>query len=160
MAVETDLVPHLSFELPVYWSPYDYGKHNLKFRTFSIIPKFRYWLSPYNDGFFFDVHGGFAYYNIAFNKDRRYQDHNGNTPAIGGGIGAGYRFRLRNPRWKIETVIGFGAYSLDYDIFSYSKAGLLTDRKKRTFYGIDNVAVSISYEFYLRPKEKKGGGAK
>lgn len=159
LAFEIDILPHWSFELPVYWSPYDYGKRTLKFRTFSIIPKFRYWTSADNDGFFLDIHGGFAYYNIALAGGKRYQDHDGNTPALGGGIGAGYRFRLPDPRWKIEVALGAGVYALDYDVFDNVRNGLVIDRRKRTFWGIDNFAVSLSYEFYVRPrcKQKKGG---
>lgn len=158
-AVEVDILPHFSFELPVYWSPYDYGKRTLKFRTFSAMPKFRYWPSADNDGFFVDIHGGFAYYNVALGGDKRYQDHDGDTPALGGGIGLGYRFRLPGaPRWKIELALGAGVYALDYDIFENTRNGLITDRRQRTFFGIDNFAVSLCYEFYVRPRSDRKGG--
>lgn len=157
-ALEVDILPHWSFELPVYWSPYDYGKRTLKFRTFAVVPKFRYWFSPDNDGFFADIHGGIAWYNVALGKSRRYQDHDGDTPAIGGGIGLGYRFRLPGTdRWKLEVAAGAGVYALDYDIFDNTANGMRTERRRRTFFGIDNLAVSISYEFYARPGKKKGG---
>lgn len=160
-AVEIDILPHFSFELPVYWSPYDYGKRTLKFRTFSAMPKFRYWPSADNDGFFVDIHGGFAYYNVALGGDKRYQDHDGDTPALGGGIGLGYRFRLPGaPRWKIELALGAGVYALDYDIFENTRNGLITDRRRRTFFGIDNFAVSLCYEFYVRPRSDRKGGAR
>lgn len=159
VAAEIDIIPHFSFELPIYWSPYNYGKRTLKFRTFSIIPKFRYYPSPDNDGLFFDVHAGFAYYNVALDGNHRYQDHNGKTPALGGGIGVGYRFRLpQSPRWKIEVALGAGFYGLDYDVFKNGRNGLIVDRVQRTFFGIDNFAVSLSYEFYVRPRNKQKKG--
>lgn len=158
VAAEIDILPHWGFELPVYWSPYDYGKRTLKFRTFAVVPKFRYWPSPDNDGMFFDIHLGIAYYNVALSGTHRYQDHDGKTPALGGGVGLGYRFRFSNiPRLKLEVAIGAGVYALDYDVFRNERNGLVVDRVKRTFFGIDNFAVSLSYEFYIRPRKSEKG---
>lgn len=158
LAVEFDLAKHWSFALPVYWSPYDYGKQTLKFRTLAFVPEFRYWVKPDNTGFFLNAHFGLAYYNYAKNGDYRYQDHDGKTPAIGGGIGLGYRFYFcRNHHWTMEAAIGAGIYKLDYDIFQNTNPtshGYLLRREKRTFYGIDQAAFTISYSFGLR---KKGG---
>ena len=86
VAVEIDLAKHWSFTLPVYYSAWDYFKTTIKFRTAAIQPEFRYWLSEENDGFFAGAHFGLAYYNLAFDGDYRYQDHNRETPAIGGGV--------------------------------------------------------------------------
>lgn len=65
----------------------------------------------------------------------------------------GYRFALpRDPRWKFEAALGYGIYRLDYDIFENGANGPLVDRRKRTFYGIDNVAFSICYTFDVKRK--------
>lgn len=45
VAAEIDLAKHWSFTLPVYYSAWDYFKTTIKFRTFSVQPEFRYWLS-------------------------------------------------------------------------------------------------------------------
>lgn len=158
VAGEIDIAPHFSASLSIYYSGFNYFTRTLKFRTFAVMPEFRYWPQAKNDGFFAGAHFGLAYYNMALKKEYRYQDHDGNTPAIGGGISIGYRFVLpRNPRWKFEASVGAGIYRLDYDIFINRTNGLLMDRKKRTFYGLDNVAFSICYTF---PVRKKGGGGK
>lgn len=164
-AVEVDLAKHWSFSLPVYWSPYNYGTETLKFRTLAFIPEFRFWPKADNTGFFVNAHFGLAYYNYAKNGEYRYQDHEGKTPAIGGGIGLGYRFYFcRNHHWSMEVAVGAGIYKLDYDIFLNRKninAGYLVGREQRTFYGIDQAAVTFSYSFGLnRKKAAQEGGDK
>ena len=157
-AVEIDLMQHLSLTLPIYYSAWDYFKSTIKFRTFAVQPEFRYWLSEENDGFFAGAHFGLAYYNFAFDGDYRYQDHNRETPAIGGGVSIGYRLPIsKNNRWRVEFSLGAGVYSNHYDKFHNTpgtKDGLMIESLKNTYWGIDQVAVSFSYSFDLK---KKGG---
>ena len=159
IALEWDLARHWSFAVPVYWSPYNYGKQTLKFRTLAVVPEFRYWPKAENMGFFINAHFGMAYYNYAKGGAYRYQDHDGKTPALGGGLGIGYRFYFcRNHHWSMEVAVGGGAYWLDYDIFENTpstKYGHLLGRKKRMFYGVDQAAFTISYSFGLRKKSKE-----
>lgn len=160
VAVEFDIAEHVSFALPVYWSPYNYGTQTLKFRTLTFMPELRWWARPDNMGFFLNAHFGLAYYNFATKGEHRYQDHDGTTPAVGGGIGLGYRFYFcRNRHWTMEVALGGGVYHLDYDIFLNKhniNSGYLIGRRKRTFYCLDQAALTFSYSFGLRKK----GGAK
>ena len=157
-AVEIDLAKHWSFTLPVYYSAWDYFKTTIKFRTFAIQPEIRYWLSEDNDGFFAGAHLGWAYYNFAFDGDYRYQDHNRETPALGGGMSIGYRLPVtKNNRWRLEFSLGAGVYPLHYDKFHNTpdtKDGLMTESIKKTYWGIDQAAVSLAYTLDLK---KKGG---
>ena len=158
VAAEIDLAKHWSFTLPIYYSAWDYFKTTIKFRTAAIQPEFRYWLSEENDGFFAGAHFGLAYYNLAFDGDYRYQDHNRETPAIGGGVSIGYRLPIsKNNRWRVEFSLGAGVYSNYYDKFYNTpdtKDGLMVESVKKTYWGIDQAAVSFSYSFDLK---KKGG---
>ena len=158
VAAEIDLVKHWSFTLPVYYSAWDYFKSTIKFRTFAVQPEFRSWLSEENDGFFAGAHFGLAYYNFAFDGDYRYQDHDRETPAIGGGVSIGYRLPIsKNNRWRVEFSLGAGIYSRHYDKFHNTprtKDGLMIESIKKTYWGIDQAAVSFSYMFDLK---KKGG---
>lgn len=157
-AVEIDLAKHWSFTLPVYYSAWNYFTQPIKFRTLAFQPEFRYWLSEKNDGFFAGAHFGLAYYNVAVHGDYRYQDHDRNSPALGGGINIGYRLPLSaDRRWRVEFSLGGGAYSLYYDKFyntPSTKDGLLIESVKKTYWGIDQMAISFSYTFDLK---KKGG---
>ncbi len=158
VGVEIDLTKHWSFTLPVYYSAWDYFKSTIKFRTFAVQPEFRYWLSEENDGFFAGAHFGLTYYNFAFDGDYRYQDHNRETPAIGGGVSIGYRLPIsKNNRWRVEFSLGAGIYSNHYDKFHNTprtKDGLMIESIMKTYWGIDQAAVSFSYSFDLK---KKGG---
>lgn len=157
-AVEVDLFNHCSITLPVYYSAWDYFKTTIKFRTLSVQPELRYWIKECNDGLFAGAHFGLSYYNIALDGDYRYQDHNRETPALGGGVSFGYRFPIsRNGRWKAEFSLGAGVYPVHYDKFNNTpntKDGLMVSSHKKTYIGLDQANASITYAFDLK---KKGG---
>ena len=153
--VEVDLAPHWSFTLPVYYSAWDYFKSTIKFRTFAVQPEFRYWFSENNYKFFIGAHFGYAQYNIAVDGNYRYQDHDGKSPALGGGVSVGYRMPIsKNDKWHIEFTLGAGAYRLHYDRFYNVNNGKLMDTHKKTYCGVDNAAVNISYRFNLNKRKK------
>ncbi len=156
-AVEIDICRHWSFHLPVYYSAWDYFSSTIKFRTFTVQPEVRYWYSDRNDGWFTGAHFGLAYYNIATDGAYRTQDHDGKSPALGGGIAVGYRLPIsRNHRWKMEFSIGAGAYRLHHDKFHNAPNGLLASTERKTYIGIDQASVSFCYTFDLKGK----GGAR
>lgn len=156
VAAEYDFSKHWSVSLPVYYSGFNYFRSDVKFRTFSVVPEVRYWLTSKDKGMFINAHAGLAYFDYAKGGDYRYQDHNRKTPALGGGIGFGWRFPLGNDsRWSMEAGVGAGIYHLDYDVFLNRHNGLIVERKKRTFFGIDQAALSLVYNF---GKTGKGGG--
>lgn len=168
-AVEVDIIENLSIALPVYWSGWDYaGINNLKFRTLMIQPEVRYYI-PKTNGLYVGAHFGMGYWNFALGDYAskigldhmdgwRYQDHKGESPAIGGGISVGYALQFRkNPRWGMEFAVGAGAYDAKYDVFYNEANGPYHERGARTtFIGIDNAAISFTYKFDL----KKANSAK
>lgn len=160
IALEYDVIPHLSVALPFYYSGgLDYFKETVKFRGIVIQPEVRYypWLQDGdNGGFYVGAHLGLGWYNFALDGDYRIQDHKGRRPAWGGGLGVGYTLQFRkNPRWGMEFALGAGVYDAKYDMFfneangPYFKQGI-----RKTWFGIDNAAVSFTYRFDLK---KKGG---
>ena len=157
-AVEFDLAKHWSLTLPVYYSAWNYVKTTIKFRTLAVQPELRYWFNKNNDRFFIGAHFGYAQYNVAVDGDYRYQDHNRETPAMGGGLSLGYRLPISdNNRWRLEFSLGAGYYPLHYDKFHNTpntKDGLLIESIKKDYWGIDQAAVTFSYSFDLK---KKGG---
>lgn len=152
-AAELDIAPHFSVNLPIYYSGFNYFTTKLKFRTFSVVPEIRYWPKADNTGFFVNAHLGMSLYNYAKGGDWRYQDYKGHTPALGGGVGLGYRFYFcKNKRWTMEAAVGAGVYKLDYSIFQNFTDGLIVGRRQRTFFGIDQAALSFAYSFGLNRK--------
>lgn len=151
IAVELDIAKHWSATLPVYWSSWNYLKSSRKFRTFALQPEVRYWLSENNEGWFGGAHFGLAWFNLALSGNKyRFQDHDGSSPAIGGGIAVGYRMPISaNKHWHLEFTVGAGAYSINYDKFHNEPNGLLIDTTKKTYIGLDQAAVTVSYSFNL-----------
>lgn len=161
LAVEADFAPHWSVTLPVYYCAVDYFKSTIKFRNFTVQPELRYWPNAkgYNHGFFMGAHFGLMYYNFAIDGPYRYQDRRGRTPAIGGGLALGYRKAIsKNQRWHIEFTAGVGVYPLDYDVFENTpnyKEGQWVRRNKKTWWGLDQAAITLSYNFPLKKYERK-----
>lgn len=153
-AVEYDLASHWSVALPIYYSGWDYFSSKLKFRTFSVVPEIRYWPRNDNMGFYVNGHLGLNQFNYAKGGEWRYQTYKGHTPALGGGVGVGYRWYFcKNHRWTMEASLGCGVYHLDYSIFQNIPNGLIVGRRKRTFFGIDQAALSFAYSFGVKRKE-------
>ena len=155
IGAEVDLAKHWSFAVPVYYSALNYFTSTIKFRTLAVQPEFRYWFKEDNQRFFVGAHFGYAQYNVAVDGDYRIQDHNGTSPALGGGISVGYRMPIsKNNRWHIEFTLGAGVYGLHYDKFYNVNNGKLVDTYRKTYWGIDNAAVNISYRFDLKKRKK------
>lgn len=146
--VELRLAMHWSVNMPVQYSAWNYGTSRRKFRTLSFFPGARYWLSPDNNGVFFGAHFGIAQYNVATKIRDRIQDHNGHNPALGGGLSVGYRLPLKkNDHWNFEINAGAGIYALYFDRFHNEKNGLRTSTERRTFWGLDQLSLSVAYRF-------------
>lgn len=155
-AFEIDLAPHWSFAVPIYYSGFNYFTSKVKFRTFSVVPEFRWWPRKDNMGFFLNAHLGLNQFNYAKGGEWRYQTYHGHSPALGGGIGLGYRWYFcKNHRWSMEAAVGAGVYHLDYSIFENIHNGLIVGRRIRTFFGIDQAALSFAYSFGVERKEVK-----
>lgn len=148
-AVEVDLTRNLSVHVPVYYSALNYFTSTIKFRTFALQPELR-WNFTRPAGLFAGAHFGMAYFNLAVDGNWRIQTHNGNEPLIGGGLSLGYRLPIsRDRRWNVEFCIGAGAYRFNYDKFYNEPNGALAGSVSRTWFGVDNAAISFSYSFDL-----------
>jgi hypothetical protein len=121
-----------------------------------VQPELRYWFNESNQKFFVGAHFGYAQYNLAIEGDYRYQDHNGKSPLLGGGISLGYRMPMsKNNRWHVEFAIGAGVYNLHYDRFYNVDNGKLVDTYHKIYWGIDNAAINISYNIDLKKRKEK-----
>jgi hypothetical protein len=156
IGIEADLAKHWSLAIPIYYSAWNYFSPTIKFRTLGVQPEVRYWFKENNTGLFLGAHLGVASYNIATDGLTRFQDHNGKSPAWGGGISVGYRMPLskKHPNWKVEFTVGAGAYALYYDKFYNLEDGRLFDSRRRTYFGVDNAAINISYRFNLNKRKR------
>lgn len=156
LAVEIDIIENLSFNLPVYYSGWDYGKNTLKFRTLTIQPEFRYYI-PKAKGFYCGIHGGLAHFNFALDGDWRYQNHKGEKLVYGGGLGIGWAFPFgKDTGWGMEIAVGGGMYHVNYDVFYNEFNGPYYKRDLHmNFIGVDQASISIKYRFDFKKAGKK-----
>lgn len=151
---------HISINLPIYYSAVDYFSETSNFRIFSIQPEFRYWIprTGVNNtrGLFVGAHLGISYFNFAWDGEYRYQDHQGTSPAWGGGIGLGYALPLTlNNDWFIELSVGAGVYDIYYDRFYNVHNGKYVDTTRKVYWGLDQLTLSIAYRIDLFKYRKR-----
>ncbi len=157
-AAEVGITEHLTFHMPVYYSAVNYFSRTVKFRSLAVQPELRYYI-PKVDGLFAGAHMSVASFNLAADGAYRLQDQGGDTPLLGGGVSVGYRLQFRAaPRWGVEFAVGAGAYRFDYDRFVNEPNGPYVDTVNRTYIGIDNLSVSITYDFELGKVKKNREG--
>ena len=157
IAAEVDFAPHWSVAIPFYYSGgFDYFKETLKFRGIVVQPEVRYY-TRLNEGFFIGAHAGLGWYNFALDGEYRIQDHRGRRPAIGGGLGIGYKVPFKkHPHWGMEFSVGAGIYDVKYDIFYNEPNGAYAEYGIHdTFIGVDNAAISFTYRFPLKKEGRK-----
>ena len=146
-AVEVQPLDHWSASLPAYYTALDWFSETIKFRVLGFQPELRYWTGKEMNGLFFNAHATFAYYNVAWGGDYRYQDHARKTPAFGGGVGVGYKIPLDEDKtpWGIEFGIGGGVLPLHYDYYYNIRGGRLAGEDSHTYFGVDQAFVSFTY---------------
>jgi hypothetical protein len=149
LAVEYCCNDHWTVSLPFYYGALDYFTSRVKLRTLTVQPEVRYY-AQLDEGLFVGLHAGLCYYNLAIGGTTRFQDHDGNTPAVGGGFTAGYILPLgKSGRWNVEFSVGAGVYHLRYDKFYNYKNGPHYATKTETDLYVDHLAASFSYTFDL-----------
>ena len=169
-AFEYDFSPHWSLSVPIYYSAVNYFTYKVKFRTAAIQPEIRYWFGEngYDDigvlsgiaarpkvNAYIGAHFSIAHYNYALGGDYRRQDHEGKTPAYGGGVSAGVRVPLGHTgKWFMEFTGGVGYYHLYYDKFINVPNGCEVSSTKKNFFCVDNLAVTVSYRLKVKKKAK------
>lgn len=149
LALEFEMGRHLSFSLPVYYSAADWFRVRNKFRVFATQPELRLWFRDDFSGPFFAAHGTAGFYNIAIEtKEFRIQDHDGRTPAYGGGFNFGWKFRLdrkRADRLGLEISVGAGYLRLNYDLFYNEENGRYSTTKVQDYFGPDHASFTLTY---------------
>lgn len=151
LGVEFEIGEHMSFSLPVIYSALNWFTENTKFRSLGTQPELRFWLFDDFHGPFLAVHGTLGYYNVALPSwQYRIQDRDGRTPAYGGGLNAGWKFRLdRNKadRWGLEISLGYGYLHLDFDRFENYDNGPYASSGIEDYLGPDHASVALTYRF-------------
>lgn len=146
VSVEVGYAKHYSFELLGTFSPWDYGRETLQFRTALLQPEFRYWFSEGWTRHFVGLHAHLGWYNIAPGGKVRYQDHNGNSPLVGVGLSYGYVVPFTS-HWGAEFSVGAGYAYLSYDKFYNIHNGAQFGTGEKHYFGLTKLGASVYYRF-------------
>ena len=140
VAAEYRFADHWSVDVPVYYSAWTTAR-TYRFRTFSVQPSVRYWLSPDWKGHFFGVHLTAGQFNIATNEKTRYQDADG---MYGAGLDYGYALKFTE-NWGMEFNIGAGLIHTRYNAYYNIDNGECYDTRIKNYWGITRCGISIIY---------------
>ena len=147
--IDVALSERISIGTPVYYSPWFAGNRHAV-RVLGFQPEVRWWsgrgvsgAGERQTGHFLGAHATVAWYNVKWG-DMRYQDRG--RPALGAGVSYGYRLMLTEG-WGMEFTLGAGVVNTRYDRFYNTKNGRLADTRQTTYFGIDNLGVSVSYSW-------------
>lgn len=151
LGYESVFAEHWSLGIMGYYSALDWFQPTVKFRILGAQPELRFW--PTNK-FFVGTHLNFGWYNVAWNKEYRYQDYKQGTPAYGIGVLTGLKVPLTSipdTPWGIELTIGVGVMPLHYDIYYNVPNGRWAGEDSMTYWGIDQASVTITYRVGRKP---------
>ncbi len=150
LGIEISPFSHWSFDLPVWYSPYNITPER-KLRLLAVQPEIRWWSKEAMKGHFIGLHTHVAGFNVAINDHGRYQDPN--HALWGMGISYGYAVDIgKMKRWTLECNIGAGFAEFDYDVYRNWKNGPKFRSGSDWYWGITRGGVSISYKWYKQRK--------
>lgn len=154
LGLEVQMGRRWSLDLPVYYSPYDLTPRR-KLRLLAAQPALRYWpRGAMRRGFFAEVHGTVAGFNIAVNDRGRYQDPE--RAAWGLGLGGGWGTLLGpRGRWALQCNLGLGFIRYRYHDFENRPHGALRHEGRGTWWGPTRAAVAIAYQWPMAKKARK-----
>lgn len=150
LGVEFSFGRGFSLDLPFYYSPYDITS-KFRVRVLGTQPELRYWLRRDRPGagHFFGLNGTVAGFNISFPRTDRFQDPE--RALWGMGVSYGYALNFgKNRHWGVEFNLGAGYMNYHLDTFGNVKNGALLDTRKKNYWGITRVGLSLAYKFWSR----------
>lgn len=166
LGVEVAVGDRSSLQLFYGWNPWR-GYHGRKsLRHWSLMPEYRYWLTPRKDGesqrrvfepgWFTGVHLVGGEYNVGgvkfplglfpFLHDNRYEGW-----YAGGGLTLGHLWRL-SERWNLEAAIGVGYIHFKYDKYENVVCGRDLGSGHYNYVGPTKLALNIAYSLGRKVK--------
>lgn len=148
LAVEVELWPHVSIDVPVWYSPYDITDR-LRLRLLATQPEVRYWPTKAGEGWFCGVHTHIVGFDVSTPSTDRYQDPN--HALWGVGISGGWAKNFgREKQWTIEFNLGVGYANYKYDVYRNWHNGVRFDSGSGHYWGVTRAGISIGYKWYLK----------
>lgn len=143
IGAEYGFADHYSLDLSVIYSPYTVAR-DYRLRFLGVQPEFRYWLDTPMKGHFFGAHLNIGAFNIAVDKEKRYQSPDG---FYGAGISYGYTLPFAR-HWAAEFTAGLGYVFTKFDTYYNIPNGACFEKgTPYNYWGLTKVGVSLVYRF-------------
>lgn len=149
LGLEIGLNKHSTLDLLAAYHPWKRKgslTDNKKFVHNLFRAGYRYWFCERYNGHYLGAGAIYTNYNVGsytipgfIKKEYRYEGH-----AYGAEINYGYNFML-GKRWGLELGIGVGVLRFDYDRFDCEACDRDPEKRKNTYVGPTNAAISIVY---------------
>ena len=157
IGLEVRIGPRSTFQTFYGINPWKFSDTK-KWRHWSLMPEYRYWLNkekaPFLLGWFTGVHALGGEFNVGgvtmpfgmmkWLKDNRYEGW-----YIGGGLTLGHAWRL-NDRWRLEAAVGVGYIRFKYDRYVNEVCGNFINSDTYDYIGPTKLALNIAYNFGKR----------
>lgn len=145
LGIEYSFGAHYSIDIPLIYSPYTVAR-SYRLRFLAIQPEFRYWLKRPTQGHFFGAHLNIGAFNVAVDKQKRYQSPDG---FYGAGLSYGYTLPFAR-HWAAEFTLGAGYIYTQYDTYYNIPNGARFEKGKNYHYwGLTKVGINLVYRFNL-----------
>ncbi|MDE6267691.1 MAG: DUF3575 domain-containing protein [Muribaculaceae bacterium] len=140
LAYEIEVAQHLTVEIPVAWSLWDWKPDN-GLRTVALQPGVKYHFGEIADGHAVGADVAVAWFNMRHDQ-HRYQD----TGRPLTGISLNYTYTKRLGRgWAAEVTVGAGYLNMAYNTYYNVTNGALLSKRTRNYVGPTRVALTLSY---------------
>ena len=132
------------------------GGDQSSLRHWLVMPEYRYWFKQNFNGWFLGAHALGGQYNVGsvklpFGLKKQLRDHRYEGWYVGGGVTAGYQWKLAS-RLNLETSIGVGYIYSNYDKYKCGACGEKLYSGHKNYVGPTKVALSLVYLIGPKPK--------
>lgn len=153
LGIEVELWRHWSFDLPVWYSPYNITSKR-KIRLLATQPEIRWWTKRAGEGHFVGVNAAVVGFNIAVNDNARYQDPDHALWSVGASYGFATHLD-KAKHWGLEFNLGVGYADYKYNSFYNKPNGQLFKQSSEKYFGITRIGISLSYKWYRERKNRR-----
>lgn len=138
---ECQVARHLSVELPVMWSFWDW-KQTQGLRTVALQPALKWWPGEVGSRNAVGVDFDMAWFNYRHDQTR-YQSQG--RPLMGASLTYAYTLEMGRG-WQAEFAVAIGYANMQYNTYYNISDGALTGTHTRNYFGPTRLGISLVYK--------------
>lgn len=138
---ECQVARHLSVELPVMWSFWDW-KQTQGLRTVALQPALKWWPGEVGRGNAVGVDFDLAWFNYRHDA-KRYQSQG--RPLMGASVNYAYTLEMGRG-WQAEFAVAVGYVNMQYNTYYNITNGAVIGTHTRNYFGPTRLGISLVYK--------------